>query len=208
MEGKIIVIVGSPRSGKSFLARKLSKHYGVKSFLEGEMADIPERIKEDIAKNIRPLERIIWFRNLFIGQYLKALQLRKQGNTIFMDNFWVGPKVFIDILSKDRFEKDLLHEIFSLDEQIFPMPDLIIHLKASENKIREFLKKGGRDFDQSEEFIKNQVLPVTKMWEDFLNSRSSTKDKILFIDRSAIDFEKDGDFTLLIKKIDSYFPHH
>lgn len=204
MSGKIIAIVGGPRSGKSFLAKKLAQHYNAKLFLEGEESDFPERIKEDIAKNIRPLERILWFRNLLVTQYLKAIELRSKGETVILDVFWLGPKLFIDILLKDSFEKEVMRQVLDTDEQTLGMPDVLLHLKISEKKMREFLRLGAREFDQSEEFIKNQALPVAKMWEDFCKNETALKGRVLAIDRSEMDFESETDFLTLTKQIDSY----
>ena len=203
MIGKIIAIVGGPRSGKSFLAKKLADHYAAKLFLEGEDADFPERIKEDIAKNIRPLERILWFRNTLVSQYLNALELRKKGEVVVLDVFWLGPKLFIDILLQDDFEKEVTRQILDMDEQMLGMPDVLLHLKISEYKMREFLRLGAREFDQSEEFIKNQALPVAKMWEDFCKNEIALKDSVLTIDRSNIDFSNQTDFLLLTAQVDS-----
>ncbi len=51
-KGRIIAIVGAPRSGKSYLARRLATYFNAELFLEGEEGEFPSRIEEDIAKNI------------------------------------------------------------------------------------------------------------------------------------------------------------
>lgn len=199
--GKIIAIVGGPRAGKSFLVEKLARHYGGIPILEGEEHDFPERIREDIQKNIRPLERIVWFRNKLVKEFFKALNLKNEGKTVVIDNFWISYQLYIDALAKD-FEGEIIHDIASIDRETLLWPDLTILLTLSEDGIREFVKRGGREFDNSEEFIKNQALPVHKLHTDFFN-KEEVKDNVLIIQRDSIDFEKEEDFNDLIESIEN-----
>ncbi len=201
MNGKIIAIVGGPRAGKSYLVDKLAKYYGGVAILEGEEQDFPERIREDIQQNIRPLERIVWFRNKLVKEFSKALDLKKEDKTVVIDNFWISYQLYIDALAKD-FEGEIIHDIASIDRETLDWPDLTILLSLSENGIREFVKRGGREFDNSEEFIQNQALPVHKLHFDFF-SNEEMKDNVLIIQRDDIDFEKEEDFNDLIETIEN-----
>lgn len=96
VKGKIICVVGAPRTGKSFLVNKLSEYIQAKAFYEGEENDFPLRLQEDIAKNIRPMERILWFRNKLVDQYTQALALKAQGETVVSDVSYLDVK---DILT-------------------------------------------------------------------------------------------------------------
>lgn len=51
--GKIIALVGAQRSGKTFLAKKLTEHFSANLFLEDNGDDFPEAIKEDIEKKYK-----------------------------------------------------------------------------------------------------------------------------------------------------------
>ncbi|MFZ2253364.1 MAG: hypothetical protein WAW13_04345 [Minisyncoccia bacterium] len=201
MNGKIIAVVGGPRSGKSFLVDKLAKHYSGTAILEGEERDFPDRIREDIQENIRPLERIVWFRNKLVKEYFNAIELKKKGDIVVIDNFWISYQLYIDTLAKD-FEGEIIHDIASIDRQTLEWPDLTILLSLSENGIRDFIKRGGREFDNSEEFIKDQALPIHKLHVDFF-SRDEIKSKnVLIIERDNLDFSKEDDFKFLIEKIE------
>jgi deoxyadenosine/deoxycytidine kinase len=199
-QGKIIAIVGAPRSGKSFLARKLATHYNAQLFLEGEESELPLQIKEDIAKNIRPLQRILWFRAMYIKKYLKALKFRKEGYMVILDAFWITPQMFIDTLL-EGFERELMWDIAYQDQKLFGWPDLIIFLKISEKSMRKFITLGSRSFDQSEDFILKQALPVNKIHSEFFVKHHTAN--VATIERDALDFEKNEDFQLLANKIDS-----
>jgi len=198
MEGKIIAVVGAPRSGKSFLVQKLADHFKAETFLEGEEGEFPARIEEDIKNNIRPLERILWFRTMLVDRYLKAMELREQGKTVILDVFWMSPQMFIDTLL-EGFERELMWHVGRQDQKILGWPDLTIFLKVTETSIRKFITLGGRDFDNSEEFIQKQALPVNQMHIDFFENENAKN--ILTIDRDALDFERREDFNALIAKI-------
>lgn len=199
--GKIIAVVGGPRSGKSFLVDLLAKHYGGVAILEGEEQDFPERIREDIQKNIRPLERIAWFRNKLVKEYFHALEMKKEGKMVIIDNFWISYQLYIDALAKD-FEGEVIRDIAFIDRHILPWPDLTILLSLSEDGIRDFVKRGGREFDNNEDFIQNQALPVHKLHNDFF-IREDMKEKVVIIQRDDLDFSNENDFKVLIEKINN-----
>jgi len=198
--GKIIAVVGGPRSGKSFLVSRIAEYYKGIAILEGEESDFPPRIKEDIQENIRPLERIIWFRNKLVNEYLKAIKKKEEGHTVITDNFWISYQLYIDALAND-FEGELINDIARIDRKTLLWPDVIILLTLSEEGVRDFIKRGGRQFDQTEEFIQKQALPVHKLHEDFFN-RNEMQRNVLIIQRDELDFEKQEDLHSLIEKIE------
>lgn len=201
MNGKIIAVVGGPRAGKSFLVDKLAKHYNGRAILEGEEHDFPDRIREDIHENIRPLERIAWFRNKQVKEYLKALELKNQGQVVVIDNFWISYQLYIDALAKD-FEGEIINNIASIDRQTLEWPDVTVLLSHSESGIRDFIKRGGREFDDSEEFIQNQALPIHKLHTEFFNREEIKSKKVLIVERDNLDFSNGSDLQALIEKID------
>lgn len=201
-KGKIIAVVGGPRSGKSFLVKLLAKHYKGTPILEGEEQDFPERIREDIQKNIRPLERIIWFRNKLVKEYNRALNIKEGGGIAVVDNFWISYQLYIDALAKD-FEGEIIHDIAEIDKKTLQWPDVVILLSLSENGIRNFIKRGAREFDKNEEFIKNQALPVHKLHYAFFKQKN-IKDKVIIIKRDRLDFTNKDDFKNLIEKIKKF----
>ena len=200
--GKIIAIVGGPRSGKSFLVDRLARHYDGVAILEGEEHDFPERIREDIQKNIRPLERITWFRNKLVKEYFRALKIKKEGKVVVIDNFWISYQLYIDAIAKD-FEGSIIHDLAEIDRLTIEWPDVVIFLSLSEKGIREFIKRGGREFDQSEDFIQKQALPVHKLYDTFF-SREDIKERVISVSRDELDFADEIDFQRLVEKVDSF----
>lgn len=200
--GLIIAVIGAPRSGKSFLVRKLAKHYRAHYFLEGEESDLPARIKEDIAKNLRPLERILWFHNGLVKKYLHALALKKKGKTVVLDSFWLSNHMFIDTLLKG-FERKIVRDLAALDRKMLGWPDVTVYLKISEEGMRKFIAKGRRTFDRSEEFIRDQALPVARIYERFF-SKAHVARRVLTIRRDKLDFSRRRDFKRLVEKIERF----
>lgn len=196
--GKIIAVVGAPRSGKSFLARKLAEHYDAKLFLEGEEGEFPARIEEDIAQNVRPLERVLWFRTTLVERYLEALKLRDEGHVVILDVFWMSPQMFIDTLLTG-FERELMWDVAHQDQKLLGWPDQTVFLKISEEGIRKFVALGDRSFDQSEDFILKQALPVNQMHSEFFAGQHAKN--ILTVERDNLDFNKDDDFQSLVDKL-------
>ncbi len=197
--GKIIAVVGGPRSGKSFLVKKLAKEFNAELFLEGEEHDFPERIIENIRNNTRPLERIVWFRNMLVRKYLEALKLKDQGKNVVLDGFWLTPQLYIDVLL-EGFENELAHGLGEVDAELLGWPDLIVFLKTSEEGIRNFVGLGGRSFDQSEEVLVDQLLPLNAINEKFF-AKPMDGMKLLTIDRTVKDFDQEKDFSELVSKI-------
>lgn len=199
--GKIIAVVGGPRSGKSFLSGLLAKHYKAKAILEGEEADFPERIREDIEKNIRPLERILWFRNMLARKHLQALKYKQNGKTVILDTFWMSYKLHIDALISG-FPKEVIDEVAEIDEQLLSYPDVIIFLNAKKQTILKFIKLGGRKFDNSEEFIMEQALPIQELHQKFFKKHGNPTGKLIVVHRDSLDFAKPADFINIINQIE------
>ncbi|MEK7570278.1 MAG: hypothetical protein AAB515_02460 [Patescibacteria group bacterium] len=106
--------------------------------------------------------------------------------------------MFIDTLL-EGFEHDLMWDVAHQDQQLLGWPDLTIFLKISEERIKKFIAQGDRTFDKSEEFIHTQALPVNQMHSEFFTKQHA--ERILTIDRDALDFEKDEDLQWLVEQI-------
>lgn len=201
MEGKILCVVGAPRTGKSFLVRKLAEHYTATPFFEGEEVDFPERIREDIAKNIRPLERVLWFRNKLTSQYAQALEVRRLGGVAILDNAYFAVDPYIDVITQDPFEREILHSLARSDERALGFPDTIVHLVSSEKKIKEFITAGARAFDSSENYYTEHVLPVQKVWSERLSIMKGVP--VIELHRADLDFENSVDLKKVTDRIDA-----
>ena len=196
-EGRIIAVVGGPRSGKSFLTKKLAEYYGGTPFIEEEL---PIRIQENLKKGMRDIERHLWFRNQQVKIYLEAEELKRQGRIVILDNFWISYQLYLE--STTGFEREVVDELAEIDRQMFGWPDLVILLHNSEEGIREFVKKGKREFDNSEEYIQRTILPINAIQEKFFKGQQS-KRNVVVIDRDGLDFKESNHFEELLERIKS-----
>ncbi|MEK7463688.1 MAG: AAA family ATPase [Patescibacteria group bacterium] len=200
LQGKIIAIVGAPRAGKSFLAKKLAQHYGAEVLLEGEEADFPPRLKEDIKENIRPLERMLWFRNKMVKDHMRAETLKKEGRIVVMDTFWMSLEPYIPILT-EGFEREICQDIFEIDAQSLGLPDLVILLQNSPENTRNFLRFGKRDFD-SGKIYSDEYIVLNQEMHNKAFSKDKIPGKLIVLDRTNIDFEKMADMQVILKEIE------
>ena len=198
--GAIIGIVGSTRSGKTFLSKKLAKHFRAHLLFE-DIKLFPPRILEDIRKNIRSFERVLWFHTDLVDKYLRAEALKAKGKMVVLDTFWLTERPYVDVFLKG-FERSIARKICALDIKLFEWPDVVIFLKTSEEGVRKFIRRGGRKFDNSEKYIRTQALPVHRMHDKFF-SRSDIARRIMTVDRTHLDFAKESDFKSLVRKIET-----
>ena len=196
--GIIIAVSGGPGTGKSSLVHRLAAHYNAKAFFEGEEKDFPETVREGIKTGSKQLATRMYFRNKTFGQYLEALEHKRMGHTVFLDNFWLVNEVCCREFLQDSFEKELMSLAAELDRQIFPWPDLIISLKANLSKMKEFILARGRTFEIGGDFLERYAT-IHEAHDEYL--KRLALDNVLFIDRSDLDFKKEEDFLLLVEKI-------
>jgi deoxyadenosine/deoxycytidine kinase len=186
-EGKIIVISGGSRSGKSTLVKLLAEHFNGQAFFEGEEKDFPKRIIDDMVSGNNLLELMLWFRNLNIQQYKEAVEAKKGGKTVVMDCFWLTTQPYIDLWMTDQFQKELITKTFEIDTTLLPWPDQIIALTQTEDGIKDFFNKSNRTFEKDEKYIEKQ-LAIHKEHAKYFESLQKTHDNITFFDRTGLDF--------------------
>ena len=167
---------------------------------EGEEKDFPARILEDIKSGDRNLELILWFRNKGVQDYLKALEIKRDGGIAILDAFWATNDVYVDEWIADEFEKDILKNLAKTDYELLPWPDLVLSLYSDKDKIRKLAVAGDREFELNDEFLQKQV-DLNNTHERYF--RKLDKLNIKFVDVSKSDYlnqKQLDDFVALIKK--------
>ena len=195
--GKTIAIVGAPRSGKSFLCKKLSEKYGYDYFLEGNNDTFPKFIEEDIKNNTNGLRRILWFRNTQIKNFLEAQELA-MNKTVLVDTFWVDNIIYRDLLLNGN-DLEVARGQSEIDMNLLPWPDKIIYLKNSEEKTLEFLTLGGRTFDHGNVFSET-IKPLIAKYDELMGLIPKHI-PTLVLERGSLDFEKDEDLRKVVEFI-------
>lgn len=197
----IIAVVGAPRTGKSYLAKKLAQHYGAELFLEDDGGGYPDRMQENLAKNIRPLERQLWFRTKCVEKYLKAKELQSIGKSSVLDIFWLSTHLYIDDLL-EGFERELMWDISGQDAKTLGYPDVIVYLRHSLDGIKEFVAQGGREFDISDKYYREVIEPAHRSHELFFGKPQDGMN-VLSLDRTGIDFNNDEHLLELVSRINT-----
>jgi deoxyadenosine/deoxycytidine kinase len=199
--GTIIAITGGPGLGKSTLTKALADHYRAWAILEGEEADLPERIREDIRDHKRILELDLFFRNKNVSDYLRALKIKSEGGVAMLDTFWMTNDVYIEEWLEEGFEKELLRHMTQMDRGFLPPPDVTICITASETTIREMILRRGRKFEMNEGVIR-KFIAMAKAQEAFF--RKWDLPNTFYFDRTGLDFNVAKDLRQFTEVIDKH----
>lgn len=198
MKGKIIAVIGAPRSGKSFLVQKLAQRLEYRPFMEEEIA-LPKYLEDDIQDNTNGLRRIIWFRNAQVSHFLDAVDLSEQGENILLDTFWVDNQMYIDVLLEGH-DKEVAEQLSQIDARLLPWPDIIIYLKNGKQNTEKFISLGGRSYDA--DIYETTILPLQAKYERIFSLVPGTT-KLVSLDRDDIDFENEMDLKHLVNLIEN-----
>lgn len=192
--GFIIVIIGSPGTGKSFLAKKLADYIGGVSILEGE--DFPPQILETFRTGKGQFETLLWFRNKCIESMEDAIKLKEKGHIVVMDTFLLSNELHIPVMSSGFMQEVLLKQA-DIDNKYIPKPDIVVFLDASEQKILQLVSKRDRDFEQDQSFMR-RIFAIKRVHDDFLKSG---KHDFVYIKRDQLDFNKESDLKKVVELI-------
>lgn len=198
MEPAVMGVIGAPGVGKSFLVKELGKHLHTETILE-KVEEIPERIIENFKRDIRQMETILWFRNKCISNMERAIRLKEEGKMVVMDTCLISNELHITTMTSG-FEREILLQQADFDRKYLPRPDVIVFLDASEEKIREFTLKRGRDFDTTERFVQRNLL-IRKAHQDYYQKN---KKSVLYVNRNNMDFKKIKDVKIILNQIKKY----
>jgi len=200
-KGAIIVITGGSGLGKSTLTKLLAEHFDAEYILEGEEKDFPARVIEGFKKDDRELELGMFFRNKRIQDYLTAMDLKSQGQVVFLDTFWMTNDIYTQVCIMDDFEKQLMQEVAQLDKKTYPLPDCLICLSANDQTILDFVAKRGRSYENNEK-ITQRYLDLNHTHEQFFKGHNLPNTE--FVDRSNLDFFQTEDLEKVIKLVEKH----
>lgn len=195
MDPVIISVIGAPGVGKSFLVDKLAKRLNAVPMFE-KVDEIPSRVLVNLKYDLRQMETVVWFRNLSIREMKEALRLKGGGKVVVMDTCPLTNDLYIPVMTHG-FEKEILLEQARIDRGFVEGPDVIVLLDASEDAIRKFVDKRGRDFEASEKFVQ-WILSIKKSHYDYFNEN---RDSFVYVNRDNLDFAREEDVEKVVEKI-------
>ena len=202
MLGKIIAIVGSPASGKTYLTKKLSNYYKFDVIFEEPTNGFPLQIISNLKNQINLFETMVWFRNLHINNYLSAISLTNKGKNVIIDTSFYQNQFYIDLFISNEFEKEMLNNMAGFDFKLINHPACTIYLKANIKNTKKFLmKRKNHNIWENKNWI-NFILQSIPLANQYMASIEDKIPNLITINRSETDFNNSKDFHNLIIKID------
>ncbi len=190
----IISIEGCIGVGKTSLTKKLSAALGGEGIYE-EFENNP--FLKDFYGNPDQFGFHVQSTFLFLQskQFMKATELAIENN-VFSDFHPVKSKIFSRIVIKNKTEHDIIQKIYDRLFSDLDSKTLIVYLQASPEIILERIKLRGDKFtsDISGEYIESLINNYESFFENY-------KNPMISIDTNDLDFEKNNNDWLVIKKI-------
>jgi deoxyguanosine kinase len=178
-----IVIEGNIGTGKTSLARKISKDFNTRLILE-RFADNPflPKFYENRQRYAFPLELS------FLADRYSQLKDEIANRELFQqqtvtDYILSKSLIFASITLKDD-EFELYQRLFQIINPHLPKPDLLVYLHKNVPNLKSNIQKRGRDYEQN---IENDYLKkLEEGYWDFFKRQNNLR--ILVIDTNSIDF--------------------
>lgn len=152
--GTIIVFSGHSCSGKSTMARLLSKKINAECLCEPEESEWPlvARKWHDYYASTAMLA----MRQFWIPLYIDAQKMRNAGNTVLIDTYFLKTVgYYIDkpgmewLVPADDPYLPLLKQMYQIDEAQFPDADCVVLFDTSLQDWKKFLQSRGRQWDNN-----------------------------------------------------------
>ena len=196
-----IAIAGNIGSGKTTLARLLSKHYGWEAHYE-KVDDNPylNDFYEDMQRWSFNLQ--IYFLNSRFSQILQIKNSEKtviQDRTIYEDAHIFAPNLHsMGLMSARDFEN--YFSLFSLMSSLIEPPDLILYLRGSVPTLVNQIQKRGRDYENNIRL--DYLKKLNERYESWVESYNLGKLLIINVDNLNFSESKE-DLRKVIDKIDA-----
>jgi len=196
-----IAIAGNIGSGKTTLARLLSKHYGWEAHYE-KVDDNPylNDFYEDMQRWSFNLQ--IYFLNSRFSQILQIKKSEKtviQDRTIYEDAHIFAPNLHsMGLMSARDFEN--YFSLFSLMSSLIEPPDLILYLKGSVPTLVNQIQKRGREYENNIRL--DYLKKLNERYESWVESYNLGKLLVINVDNLNFSESKE-DLRKVIDKIDA-----
>lgn len=196
-----MAICGNIGSGKTSLAEKLGKHYGMNVLFESvENNPYLADFYEDMGKWAFHLQ--IHFLNSRFSQ-IRTIQDQKmsaiQDRTIYEDAYIFALNLYKSKMLNERDYQTYLDLFDSMIKHI-KAPDLLIYLKSDIPKLVNQIQKRGRDYESGMrlDYLKN----LNEHYTEWIGNYK--EGNLLVIDVNDLDFvNRAEDFSFIIERIDA-----
>ncbi len=196
-----IAIAGNIGSGKTTLAKLLSKHYGWEAHFEDlESNPYLNNFYEDMQRWSFNLQ--IYFLN---SRFRQIIDIRKTGQaviqdrTIYEDAYIFAPNLHaMGLMTTRDFEN--YSSLFELISTFIKPPDLLIYLKASVPTLVKQIQKRGREYENTIRL--DYLKKLNERYESWINKYELGSKLIVNVDENNFS-EYPTDLGKVIQKIDA-----
>ena len=196
MQRQYITIEGVIGAGKTSLARKLCEKYDARLLLEEHEAN------PFLADFYEDQQRFAFQTQLFflLSRYRQQQEIPQNDlfhNMLFADYVFAKDRIFASITLDER-EMVLYDKIASLLERDVPVPDLVVYLQSSTDRLMKNIRIRGRSYEHnmSEDYIRQLNEAYNRF---FFNYKTSP---LIVVNSSEIDFVNNDDhFDDLVEQL-------
>lgn len=188
----IISIIGVSGVGKSYLVKQLASLECAPAFLEGEEGVLPEEILKDVFQKTDPVKRHQWFADRHKITFEKARKISDIDIDCYVDGSNISFAAVL-IHEPESYKKDIIKIIKSIEHLT---SDKLVLITATKEFLLKSFDSRGRESEKNDETIKRAL----KMQDEFIKLTKPLKNAII-VDRSNLDFSKEDDLKLILKKI-------
>jgi len=202
--GKLIGIIGSPGSGKTFLTKQFSALDNVVPLYEDDL-NFPPTILNNLKNQVHLFETIVWFRNRQVEDTKRAIELTSKGLNVVLDSTLYQYQLYIDLYIKDEFYRATLKEMAFIDNQAYGKIDVIIYLSSTKDLVVGYLRSKGEDWPLNTPTFIEFLSPMADYCEQFVIDHSSELGNLIKINRKEFDFANQADLMRLMTMINRFF---
>ncbi len=187
----IISVVGTSGVGKSFLVKQLASLKSCPAFFEGEEGTISEKILKQVFQSDDPLPR--W--KFFVGRYVQNLSKARKISDIGIDCFVDGATLSQEAILpyEDPKYRPSIIKIMNKDPSL--ESDKIIVLIASKSYIKKAIDSRKRTSEQNKNALKRALF----IQNEYIKLAKKNK-KCILIDRTNLEFTREKDLFIILKK--------
>jgi len=203
--GKIVTLVGSPASGKTYLGNILKEKLGATMLCEQPEQGFPEQIKSNLKNKVNLFETILFFRNIQIENHLKAIDLSKSNKTVIIDTPFYQNQLFIDLYIDSQFSRDVLYKMGSYDMLVYEPSDVTIYISTTTALVKEFLNKRYGEKDWENDSWSAFISQMPTYVDLHINKIQQHLSNLIILSRELYDFSNDSDrnkLYLLMNNVD------
>ncbi len=194
-----VAVAGNIGTGKTTLTQMLADHFGWQAHFES-VSDNPylTDFYEDMKRWSFPLQ--IYFMTHRVKSHqdiTDGLSSAIQDRTIYEDANIFARNLFEQNLMEERDYKNYL-EVYRVITSTLQPPDLMIYLRKSLPKLKEQIKKRGRDYEQDMpvDYLQN----LNRYYDEWIHHYSLGKKVV--IESDTLDFVANPqDFDAICKKV-------